>query len=128
MQERRQSSYVFVQDIKLAATLLTLGFEPYQQEPVTAVSKDGRQPTYLFNFEPREGINDYIKAWYLSGESYPEKPGHELNRADHPFWKYRQVLQNREHLLDRVKNADVSVYFERAKGSVIIKTRPKYEH
>ncbi len=125
MQSSSHSAYVFTQDLKLAALLLKLGFAPYGPEPVTRISQDGRQPVCYFNFEPTAEINSYMKAWASPVDGLPSEPGHPLNNPEHVFWHCRHVLQNREHLLDVVKNTGVTVFFERHGKRFLIKTRPK---
>lgn len=125
MQTTRQTAYVFTQDLPLAAVLIKLGFEMYAEEPITQISNNGRAPVCFFNFKPVPEIGSYMKAWNSPSDSFPAEPGHALNDPNHIFWHCRQVVRNREHLLDCVKNSDVSVYFERHGKSLIVKTRRK---
>lgn len=125
MNQTSQSAYIFTQDLKLAAVLLKLGFAPYAREPITRVSRDGKQPVCYFNFEPDPSLNAYIRAWHSPTDSLPGEPGHPLNDANHVFWHCRHVLMNRERLLDAVMNSDVTVFFERRGKHYLIKTRPK---
>jgi hypothetical protein len=125
METKSQSAYVFTQDLKLAAVLLKMGFEPYAAEPITRISQDGKQPVCYFNFVPDGEINTFIKAWHSPSDSLPSQPGHPLNNPEHLFWHCRHVLQNREHLLDAVKNTGVNMFFERHGRRFLIKTKQK---
>ena len=85
-----------VQDINLAAALLSFGVEFFKDDPIRRVTKDGKE-ICIFNFEPGKLGEDLCRLWGAKDllEAQPE----------HPLSYCFAFMHNRERLLDLVKRS-----------------------
>ena len=92
---------LFTQNIKLAATLATLGI-PFRKEEPMAVIEDAdnnnrRSFTFFFQDTEDELGSRLIEKW--------EKGWSAFTDLDEPIAYCRAALENRERLLDAINNA-----------------------
>jgi hypothetical protein len=98
-------------NLKLAATLATLGFDPHEAPITRQVRSDGNETT-IFWFKashPHNGesafdvFQNFTKRAEFFAESDPE----------HPINYMRAVLQNRDEFIDLIRNTPRDVVIER---------------
>jgi hypothetical protein len=113
----------YVQDVKLATALLSMGVQLRNPDPIERISQEGRPTSCFFYFEDTTGqAEDLIVAWESKEDSYPQKADHPLNNPAHLFWELRTALRNRERLVDAAKNESKIIHMKTVKGKTYLVT------
>lgn len=120
--------YIYIEDVKLAAALVTIGFQVVEDNPIERIVNNNQPIKCKFYFKDDGRIVDFIAAWQCKEDYFDaNKHGHELNNPEHPFWYLRTGLRNRERLLDVAKNESRVIAFKTIKGKTYISTFNAYE-
>lgn len=114
---------VFVQDIRLAAALATMGIPARAPNPIEKIVKEGELPICYFYFnDVTDKAKDYIQAWTCKEDFFDaNRKDHPLNNELHPFWFIRAALRNRERFLDGVKEGK-TIHMKTIRGKTFLIT------
>ena len=106
---------VVVRDLSLASAIATVGVEFADVPFFKALKEDGVE--YSFFFKPHSDDGEYttsdLIAWWYDNDFVKENP-------DHPFAYIKQAMDNRNHLLDLVKQSKGHFIIERKGKTAII--------
>lgn len=117
MNTHSHTAFLEISDLSLAASLLTMGYQPVQEQPFAKFSTPDGRTKYKFFLQPGNGLQELIQAWNTDGwESQPEN-------GEKPFAYIKAFYKNRMGLLDVVKqSAEMITINQNGKTAVISKT------